>query len=361
MGAHDDRRHGDRRRAGRAVSRTCGSTTSTSTSTVACCDRELRLSRCADCGWWHHRPKPICPRCWSTNVRGHRRWPGRGTIHLADLPAPGSARRRRRLQRRRTPSSPSSSRSRRACASRAPSWTPTNDDIAIGRRVRARLDRARRPAVPRVGAWRTRRGLMRSRPEPRQGPGRVRRGGHHGLHARRAARSPRRRSPLEACVAGDRGARASTRPRSTVSSARRTAYVQSALGIPDVNYYVGAGIPFGFAIANAVGAIASGQADVVLAYHSIYRNPSNSRVGGQRPVPSAAMDRRRRRRRRVRARQRERRRRLHRVGEPLPPRVPARRGTCSATSRSTTARTRRATRRRSCATRSRWTTTSRRA
>jgi acetyl-CoA acetyltransferase len=54
-------------------------------------------------------------------------------------------------------------------------------------------------------------------------------------------------------------------------------YVQSALGIPDVSYYTGPGIPFGFAIANAVGAIASGQCDVALAYHSLYRNPSNSR------------------------------------------------------------------------------------
>lgn len=55
------------------------------------------------------------------------------------------------------------------------------------------------------------------------------------------------------------------------------AYVQSALGIPEINYWNGPGIPFGFTLANAVGAIASGQADVVLAYHSIYRNPSNSR------------------------------------------------------------------------------------
>ena len=44
-------------------------------------DRELRLSRCADCGWWHHRPKPICPRCWSSNI-GATPVSGRGTIHL---------------------------------------------------------------------------------------------------------------------------------------------------------------------------------------------------------------------------------------------------------------------------------------
>ena len=65
-------------------------------------------------------------------------------------------------------------------------------------------------------------------------------------------------------------------------------YVQSALGIPDVTYYQGPGIPFGFAIANAVGAIATGQADVVLAYHSIYRNPSNSRSAANDPFRRAA-------------------------------------------------------------------------
>src|SRR5580704_4518927 len=54
-------------------------------------------------------------------------------------------------------------------------------------------------------------------------------------------------------------------------------YVQSALGIPAVTYYQGQGIPFGFTLQNAVGAISSGQCEVVLAYHSIYRNASNSR------------------------------------------------------------------------------------
>lgn len=44
-------------------------------------DKELRLSRCADCGWWHYRPKPICPRCWSKNIEATP-VSGRGTIYL---------------------------------------------------------------------------------------------------------------------------------------------------------------------------------------------------------------------------------------------------------------------------------------
>ena len=66
-------------------------------------------------------------------------------------------------------------------------------------------------------------------------------------------------------------------------------YVQSALGIPHVTYYEGPGIPFGFAIQNAVGAIASGQCDVVLAYHSIYRNASNSQSAANDPFRAAAL------------------------------------------------------------------------
>ena len=45
-------------------------------------DEELRCNRCAECGWWHHRPKPICPRCWSKNVIATP-VSGRGVIHLA--------------------------------------------------------------------------------------------------------------------------------------------------------------------------------------------------------------------------------------------------------------------------------------
>lgn len=45
-------------------------------------NRELRLNRCADCGRWHHRPKPICPECWSARVEATP-VSGRGTIHLA--------------------------------------------------------------------------------------------------------------------------------------------------------------------------------------------------------------------------------------------------------------------------------------
>lgn len=45
-------------------------------------ERELRLNRCEDCGWWHHRPKPICPRCWSKRVVATP-VSGRGVIHLA--------------------------------------------------------------------------------------------------------------------------------------------------------------------------------------------------------------------------------------------------------------------------------------
>lgn len=69
------------------------------------------------------------------------------------------------------------------------------------------------------------------------------------------------------------------------------AYIQASLGIPEINYWNGPGIPFGFAIANAVGAVASGQCDVLLAYHSIYRNPSNSRSAANDPFRRAAFAR----------------------------------------------------------------------
>jgi acetyl-CoA acetyltransferase len=60
-------------------------------------------------------------------------------------------------------------------------------------------------------------------------------------------------------------------------------YIQSALGIPQLTYWNGAGIPFISALANAMNAIYTGACDVVLAYHSVYRNPSNSRSAADDP------------------------------------------------------------------------------
>jgi len=45
---------------------------------------ELRMQRCADCGHWHHPPRPMCPRCWSWNVVPTP-VSGRGTVHLLIL------------------------------------------------------------------------------------------------------------------------------------------------------------------------------------------------------------------------------------------------------------------------------------
>ena len=53
----------------------------------------LLINRCADCHRWHHPPQPICPGCWSTDVRPTE-VSGRGIIHLLirlhqGPPAPG--------------------------------------------------------------------------------------------------------------------------------------------------------------------------------------------------------------------------------------------------------------------------------
>jgi uncharacterized OB-fold protein len=56
-------------------------------------ERRLLMNRCHDCGRWHHPPKPVCPNCWSSDIRPTE-VSGRGTIHLLMLlhqgpPAPG--------------------------------------------------------------------------------------------------------------------------------------------------------------------------------------------------------------------------------------------------------------------------------
>ncbi len=44
--------------------------------------RELRVCRCGACGHRFLPPRPLCPRCWSTEI-GTEPVSGRGTIHLA--------------------------------------------------------------------------------------------------------------------------------------------------------------------------------------------------------------------------------------------------------------------------------------
>src|SRR5439155_16123596 len=43
--------------------------------------RRLLLNRCAQCGAWHHPPGPVCPECWSIDVRPTP-VSGEGRIHL---------------------------------------------------------------------------------------------------------------------------------------------------------------------------------------------------------------------------------------------------------------------------------------
>ena len=124
---------------------------------------------------------------------------------------------------------------------------------------------------------------------------------------------------LDACVAAIKDAGIDAAEINGLVGANPT-YIQSSLGIPHLTYWNGPGIPFVSAIANAMDAVYTGAADVVLAYHSVYRNPMFSRSAANDPFrrmgfgggPG----------RRLRARQRERRGRLHRVGEPVPLRVP---------------------------------------
>jgi uncharacterized OB-fold protein len=47
-------------------------------------ERRLLVNRCGDCGAWHHPPKPVCPRCWSSDVRPTP-VDGTGTIFLVVL------------------------------------------------------------------------------------------------------------------------------------------------------------------------------------------------------------------------------------------------------------------------------------
>jgi uncharacterized protein len=54
-------------------------------------DRQLLINRCQDCGTWQEPPRPLCPRCWSFDVKAEP-VSGRGTIYLAMFLHQGPAR-----------------------------------------------------------------------------------------------------------------------------------------------------------------------------------------------------------------------------------------------------------------------------
>lgn len=45
-------------------------------------ERKLLIRRCDDCGHWHHPPKPVCPKCWSSALTDTE-VSGRGTVFMA--------------------------------------------------------------------------------------------------------------------------------------------------------------------------------------------------------------------------------------------------------------------------------------
>jgi uncharacterized OB-fold protein len=56
-------------------------------------EQRLLMNRCGGCGRWHHPPRPLCPQCWSFDVRPEP-VKGSGTVHLLiklhqGIPAPG--------------------------------------------------------------------------------------------------------------------------------------------------------------------------------------------------------------------------------------------------------------------------------
>jgi acetyl-CoA acetyltransferase len=62
------------------------------------------------------------------------------------------------------------------------------------------------------------------------------------------------------------------------------ARVVSMLGLPEVTHYVNQPPPMVFTIVDAMNAIFSGSADVVLAYHAMYRSPAVSRAAAADPL-----------------------------------------------------------------------------
>jgi len=68
-----------------------------------------------------------------------------------------------------------------------------------------------------------------------------------------------------------------------VGSTPSAAYMQSALGIPEITWFANPQIPFVNQMVAAVGAVYSGHCDVVLGYHALFRGPMFSRSAARDP------------------------------------------------------------------------------
>ena len=154
--------------------RACASTATTRHFYRGWLDHELRMNRCADCGRWHHPPRPMCPLLVVERRADAGERPRHGVP--ADAPAPGPARTGRRLRAGPTRSPPSSSRSSRALRITSTVVDCPPERLAIGMPVELDVDRAQRRALPRVSAREPRRPAREAQPD--QGPGRHRRRRH---------------------------------------------------------------------------------------------------------------------------------------------------------------------------------------
>jgi acetyl-CoA acetyltransferase len=77
-------------------------------------------------------------------------------------------------------------------------------------------------------------------------------------------------------------------PMAGTDAPANNAYVQAALGIPEVSYFTFQSSSFGYSMINAVAAVASGQCEVLLLFESAYRRPSLSRSIPNDPFRVAA-------------------------------------------------------------------------
>jgi acetyl-CoA acetyltransferase len=96
---------------------------------------------------------------------------------------------------------------------------------------------------------------------------------------------PRDSLVAEACIGAIKDAGVSKQDVDGVCGTLPSAHrVVSMLGLPEVTHYTNQTPPFVYTIEDAMNAIFAGSADVVLAYHAMYRSPAVSRAAAGDPL-----------------------------------------------------------------------------